>query len=201
MVQHCHAERSEASPDELGEVIMSTHTIKDVTLELLQGDIVNVQADAIVNAANQWLAGGGGVDGAIHRAGGPEIMAECRKIGGCPTGSAVPTTAGKLKAKYVFHAVGPIYSGSDEDERLLKSVYQICLDLAEQHKLESMAFPSISTGVYGYPLELAAPIALGTIIEHIKKPTSLRRVTMVLFGDSAYRAYEQALASLLARSG
>jgi len=182
------------------EVTMSTHTIKDVTLELVQGDIVKVQADAIINAANQWLAGGGGVDGAIHRAGGPEIMAECRKLGGCPTGSAVATTAGKLKAKYVYHAVGPIYSGSNEDERLLKSAYQMCLDLAEQHKLESMAFPSISTGVYGYPLELAAPIALGTIIEHIKKPTSLRRVTMVLFGDSGYRAYEQALARLLARS-
>ncbi len=185
---------------ELGEVIMSTHTINGVTLELLQGDIVKVQADAIVNAANTWLAGGSGVDGAIHRAGGTEIMAECRKIGGCPTGSAVATTAGKLKAKYVFHAVGPIYSGSDEDEWLLKSAYQTCLALAEQHKLESMAFPSLSTGVYGYPLDLAAPVALGTIIEHIRKPTSLRRVTMVLFGDSAYRAYEQALARLLARS-
>jgi len=176
---------------------MSTHTIKDVTLELVQGDIVKVQADAIVNAANQWLTGGGGVDGAIHRAGGPEIMAECRKLGGCPTGSAVATTAGKLKAKYVYHAVGPIYRGSNEDERLLKSAYQMCLDLAEQHKLESMAFSSISTGVYGYPLELAAPLALGTIIEHIKKPTNLRRVTMVLFGDSAYRAYEQTLMKLL----
>jgi O-acetyl-ADP-ribose deacetylase (regulator of RNase III) len=158
-----------------------------------------MQADAIVNAANQWLAGGGGVDGAIHRAGGPEIMAECRKIGGCPTGSAVPTTAGRLNAKHVFHAVGPIYNGSDEDERLLRSAYQTCLDLAEQHKLESIAFPSLSTGVYGYPLELAAPIALGTIIKHIKKPTSLKRVTMVLYGDSAYRAFEGALTKLLAK--
>jgi O-acetyl-ADP-ribose deacetylase len=179
---------------------MSTHTINGVTLALLQGDIVKVQADAIVNAANTWLAGGGGVDGAIHRAGGPEIMAECRKIGGCPTGSAVPTTAGKLKAKYVFHAVGPVYKGQDEDERLLRSAYQTCLNLAEQYKLESIAFPSISTGVYGYPLELAAPIALGTIIEHIKQPTSLKQVTIVLFGESAYRAFEEALANLLARS-
>ena len=179
---------------------MSTHTINGVTLALLQGDIVKVQTDAIVNAANTWLAGGGGVDGAIHRAGGPEIMAECRKIGGCPTGSAVPTTAGKLKAKYVFHAVGPVYEGRDEDERLLRSAYQTCLDLAEQYKLESIAFPSISTGVYGYPLELAAPIALGTIIEHIKQPRSLKQVTIVLFGDSAYRAFEEALAKLLARS-
>lgn len=179
---------------------MSTHTINSVTLALLQGDIVKVQADAIVNAANTWLAGGGGVDGAIHRAGGPEIMAECRKIGGCPTGSAVPTTAGKLKAKYVFHAVGPVYEGRDEDERLLRSAYQTCLDLAEQYKLESIAFPSISTGVYGYPLELAAPIALGTIIEHIKQPRSLKQVTVVLFGDSAYRAFEEALTRLVARS-
>lgn len=179
---------------------MSTHTINGVTLALLQGDIVKVQADAIVNAANTWLAGGGGVDGAIHRAGGPEIMAECRKIGGCPTGSAVPTTAGKLKAKYVFHAVGPVYEGRDEDERLLRSAYQTCLDLAEQYKLESIAFPSISTGVYGYPLELAAPIALGTIIEHVKQPRSLKQVTIVLFGDSAYRAFEEALTKLLARS-
>jgi O-acetyl-ADP-ribose deacetylase len=179
---------------------MSTHTINGVTLALQQGDIVKVQADAIVNAANTWLAGGGGVDGAIHRAGGPEIMAECRKIGGCPTGSAVPTTAGKLKAKYIFHAVGPVYEGRDEDERLLRSAYQTCLDLAEQYKLASIAFPSISTGVYGYPLELAAPIALGTIIEHIKKPTGLKQVTIVLFGDSAYRAFEEALTKLLARS-
>jgi O-acetyl-ADP-ribose deacetylase (regulator of RNase III) len=179
---------------------MSKHTINGVTLELIQGDIVKVQADAIVNAANRWLAGGGGVDGAIHRAGGPEIMAECQKIGGCSTGSAVATTAGKLNAKHVFHAVGPIYSGSDEDEQLLRNAYQTCLDLAEQHKLESIAFPSLSTGAYGYPLELAAPIALTTIIEHIKKPTSLKQVTFVLYGDSAYKAFEEALTKLLARS-
>jgi len=179
---------------------MSTHTINNVTLELRQGDIVKVQADAIVNAANRWLAGGGGVDGAIHRAGGPEIMVECQKIGGCPTGSAVATTAGKLNAKHVFHAVGPIYSGSNEDEQLLRSAYQICLDLAEQHQLESIAFPSLSTGVYGYPLELAAPIALKTIIEHIKKPTSLKQVTFVLYGDNAYKAFESALTRLLANT-
>lgn len=187
-----------------GDVIMSTHTINGVILTLLQGDIVKVQADAIVNAANSELAGGGGVDGAVHRAGGPDIMVACREIAkrsagdACPTGSAVATTAGKLNAKYVFHAVGPIYDARDEDERLLKSAYQSCLDLAEQHQLESIAFPSISTGVYGYPLELAAPIALAKIIEHIRKPTSLKQVTFVLFGDSAYRAYEQALARLLA---
>ncbi|TMD51288.1 MAG: RNase III inhibitor, partial [Chloroflexi bacterium] len=134
---------------------MSTRNINGVTLALLQGDIVTVQADAIVNAANSGLRGGGGVDGAIHRAGGPGIMEECRKIGGCPTGSAVATTAGRLPAKYVFHAVGPMYSGSPDDERLLASAYQTCLDLAEKHQVKSIAFPSLSTGIYGYPLELA----------------------------------------------
>ncbi|HEY6408421.1 MAG TPA: macro domain-containing protein, partial [Ktedonobacteraceae bacterium] len=146
---------------------MSTHTINGVSLALLQEDIVKVQADAIVNAANSALAGGGGVDGAIHRAGGPSIMQACREIGGCPTGKAVATTAGRLSAKYVFHAVGPIYEGNAEDERLLKSAYQSCLDLAEQYTIGSIAFPSLSTGVYGYPPRLAAPIALQTIIEHI----------------------------------
>ena len=176
---------------------MSTHTINGVTLELKQGDIVTVKADAIVNAANSRLAGGSGVDGAIHQAGGPSIMAACREIGGCPTGSAVATTAGKLPAKYVFHAVGPIYSGSADDERLLAGAYQSCLDLAEQYQIESIAFPSLSTGVYGYPLELAAPIALRTIIEHIKRPTSLKQVLLVLYGDRSYQAFEQALRKLL----
>src|SRR5690242_8058827 len=108
----------------MGELFMATRTINGVTLALLKGNIVEVQADAIVNAANSGLRGGGGVDGAIHRAGGPTIMEECRKIGGCPTGSAVATTAGKLPARYVFHAVGPIYSGTTEDARLLASAYQ-----------------------------------------------------------------------------
>lgn len=175
---------------------MSTYTINGVTLALMQGDIVKVQVDAIVNAANSWLAGGGGVDGAIHRAGGPSIMDECRKIGGCPTGSAVATTAGRLPARYVFHAVGPIYSGSKDDERLLASAYQCCLDLAEQYTLQSIAFPSLSTGAYGYPLNLAAPIALNTIVQHIQKPTNLKQVFMVLFGDQAYQAYEKAMNEL-----
>jgi O-acetyl-ADP-ribose deacetylase len=176
---------------------MSTRTINGVTLALLRGNIVEVQADAIVNAANSGLRGGGGVDGAIHRAGGPRIMEECRKIGGCPTGSAVATTAGRLPAKYVFHAVGPIYSGRQDDERLLASAYQSCLDLAEQHQVKSIAFPSLSTGIYGYPLKLAAPIALRTIIDHIQKPTSLQQVLVVLFGESAYNAHEQALEKLI----
>src|SRR5436305_11695901 len=165
---------------------MSTQTINGVTLALLQGNIVEVQADAIVNAANSGLRGGGGVDGAIHRAGGPSIMEECRKIGGCPTGSAVATSAGRLQAKHVFHAVGPIYNGSEEDARLLASAYRSCLDLAELHQIKSIAFPSLSTGIYGYPLELAAPIALRTVIEHIRQPTSLQQVVFVLFGDQSF---------------
>ena len=176
---------------------MATRTINGVTLALVRGNIVEVHADAIVNAANSGLRGGGGVDGAIHRAGGPSIMQECRTIGGCPTGEAVVTTAGRLPAKYVFHTVGPIYSGSLDDEHLLTSAYQSCLNLAEQRQIKSIAFPSLSTGIYGYPLELAAPIALHTIIEHIKKPTCLQQVLMVLFGESAYKVHEQALDTLL----
>jgi len=176
---------------------MATHTINGVTLALIRGNIVEVHADAIVNAANSGLRGGGGVDGAIHRAGGPSIMEECRKIGGCPTGKAVVTTAGRLPAKYIFHAVGPIYSGGTDDERLLASAYQSCLNLAEQHQVKSISFPSLSTGIYGYPLELAAPIALRTIIEHIKKPTCLQQVLMVLFGESAYKVHERVLNKLV----
>jgi O-acetyl-ADP-ribose deacetylase (regulator of RNase III) len=176
-----------------GEVFMVTRTINGVVLALQQGDITKVQAEAIVNAANSALAGGGGVDGAIHRAAGPGIMAECREIGRCPTGSAVATSAGNLPAKYIFHAVGPIYDGRPEDERLLRGAYQSCLDLAEQHQVRSIAFPSLSTGAYGYPLTLAAPIALSTVIEHIQKPTSLRQIIFVLFGSRAYTVFEQEL--------
>src|SRR5438552_13722290 len=179
------------------EIFMATRTINGVKLALIRGNIVEVQADAIVNAANSGLRGGGGVDGAIHRAGGPSIMEECRKIGGCPTGEAVVTSAGRLAAKYVFHAVGPIYSGSLDDQRLLTSAYQSCLNLAEQHQVKSIAFPLLSTGIYGYPLELAAPIALRTIIEHIMKPTCLQQVLMVLFGESAYKVHELALDKLV----
>lgn len=176
---------------------MTTRTINGVTLVLLRGNIVEVESDAIVNAANSGLRGGGGVDGAIHRAGGPTIMEECRKIGGCPTGSAVATTAGKLRAQYVYHAVGPIYSGRSEDAQLLASAYQGCLNLAEQHQVKSIAFPSLSTGVYVYPLDEAAPIALRTVIEHIRQPTSLQQVVFVLFGQDSFQAFEQALAQLL----
>ncbi len=176
---------------------MITRTVHGVTLLLQQGNIVEVEADAIVNAANAQLAGGGGVDGAIHRAAGPSIMAECRKIGGCPTGSAVATSAGNLKAHYIFHAVGPIYAYHKDEARLLASAYQACLDLAEQYHIRSIAFPSLSTGVYGYPLDDASLIALSTMIEHCQQPTSLQRIIVVLFGEHAYQIFAQSLAQLL----
>jgi O-acetyl-ADP-ribose deacetylase (regulator of RNase III) len=179
---------------------MSTLTINGVTLALMQGNIVQVEADAIVNAANAALAGGGGVDGAIHRAGGPSIMEECRKIGGCPTGSAVATSAGRLKAQYVFHAVGPIYQQRGDEEQLLASAYQSCLDLAEHHQIQSIAFPSLSTGAYGYPVSLAAPIALRTVIGHLQKTTSLRQVMFVLFDQRTLDAYEKAVQKVLGAS-
>lgn len=176
---------------------MVTRTINGVALTLQEGDITRVRADAIVNAANSALAGGGGVDGAIHRAAGPTLMTECRALGGCPTGSAVATGAGKLPAKYVFHAVGPIYGGRPADAQLLRSAYQSCLDLAEQHQVQSIVFPSLSTGAYGYPLSLAAPIALQTVIEHLRKPSSLHQVSFALFGNHAYSVFAEALEKLL----
>ena len=175
------------------EPFMSTYTVNGVTLALMQGDITRVEVDAIVNAANAALAGGGGVDGAIHRAGGPTIMEECRKIGGCPTGSAVATHAGRLKAQYVFHAVGPRYQQRGDEEQLLANAYQSCLDLAEQYQIKSIAFPSISTGVYGYPVTLAAPIALRTVVRHLQQPTSLQQVIFVLFDGRTLDAYKQAM--------
>jgi O-acetyl-ADP-ribose deacetylase (regulator of RNase III) len=137
---------------------MPLYKLPNSALELLQGDITRNSADAIVNAANSALAGGGGVDGAIHRAGGPEIMRELdgirSHIGHCPAGSAVVTSAGRLPARFVFHAVGPVYRGGQQGEAaLLGSCYSTCLDLALEHGARSIAFPSISTGVYGYPIE------------------------------------------------
>lgn len=174
-------------------------------LILLQGDITKVPADALANAANSRLAGGGGVDGAIHRAGGPAIMRELDLIrassGGCPTGGAVATAAGQLPARYVFHAVGPVWHGGGQGEpELLASAYQSCLHLAEEREISSLLFPSISTGVYGYPAELAAPLALGCVMHHLSAAQgSLRTVTFVLFDARTLAAYESALAALLSR--
>ena len=166
-------------------------------LELVQGDITKQETDAIVNAANAGLRGGGGVDGAIHRAGGPEIMAECRKLGGCPTGSACATTAGRLKAKYVIHAVGPIWrGGSNGEPALLEGAYRRALEIADEKMLASISFPSISTGAYRYPLNQAADIALSTVINHFKGETSLKRAVFVLFNQETFDAYGRALAQV-----
>lgn len=167
------------------------------TVELVLGDITRQETDAIVNAANSGLRGGAGVDGAIHRAGGPGVMKECRELGGCPTGSACITTAGRLKAKFVIHAVGPIWSGGGSNEAgLLAGAYRTSLDLAKKHGLSSISFPSISTGAYRYPLEQAAPIALETVEDHLKGDTSVSRVVFVLFNQATFDAYAAAMAEL-----
>lgn len=184
----------------------TTTSLKSVVrLELVQGDITRQRVDAIVNAANSSMAGGGGVDGAIHRAGGPAIMEETRRKypSGCPTGSAVITTGGNLAAKYVIHTVGPIYRGGDRGEaQQLASAYRTSLQLATEHQLTSIAFPSISTGAYLYPLNEAATFALSTIRDYLTTcPTSLQIVSMVLFDATTLRAYEAAAAALLDQAG
>ncbi len=173
--------------------------INGKTLTLEQGDITRVEADAIVNAANSALAGGGGVDGAIHRAAGPSVMQELdgirKKIGRCEPGQAVVTAAGKLKARYIFHAVGPVYRGGGQGEaETLASCYRVCLQLAAERELKSIAFPAISTGIYGYPLDDAAAIAVREISTFLKGESSIQEVRMVLFGHEAFTAFEMALA-------
>jgi O-acetyl-ADP-ribose deacetylase (regulator of RNase III) len=166
------------------------YRVNNSIIELFQGDITRLQVDAIVNAANSRLAGGGGVDGAIHRAGGPAIMAACRKIGGCPTGEAVITTGGELAAKYVIHTVGPVYrSGSSGEPELLKNAYANSLNLAEKHGLKSLAFPSISTGVYGYPIEQASKIAIRAVVDHLNGQTIIEKVVFVLFSSPDLEVY------------
>jgi O-acetyl-ADP-ribose deacetylase len=174
-----------------------------ITLE--QGDLTAAVVDAIVNAANHSLLGGGGVDGAIHRKGGPEILAACRRIRaeewpeGLPTGRAVITAGGNLPARHVIHTVGPVYSGNPEVPRLLAACHESSLTLARAHGLRTVAFPAISTGVYGYPLAEAAPIALDATAEHLSRhPGTLDEVRFVLFDAAAYAAFEAALAALIA---
>ncbi len=170
-------------------------------VRLVVGDITKERADAIVNAANSNLLGGGGVDGAIHRAGGPAILEECKEIrrrqGGCPTGQAVSTTAGRLQARYVIHTVGPVWGGGDRDEeQFLASCYRNSLELASELGCESVAFPSISTGAYRFPIELAARIALRTIAEELPK-TGVKEVRFVLFSPSDLAVYARALDELV----
>jgi O-acetyl-ADP-ribose deacetylase (regulator of RNase III) len=167
-------------------------------LSLVEGDITSEKTDAIVNAANSRLAGGAGVDGAIHRAGGPSIMEECRKIGGCPVGQAVITTGGNLNAKFVIHTVGPIYqSGEKGESNLLKSAHLESLKLASARKLKSIAFPAISTGVYGYPLHEAAQIALKTAIDYLNEHSDIELIRFVLFGRKTYDIFTEELKKLI----
>jgi len=171
-------------------------------LRLMVGDITKVPADAIVNAANSALRGGGGVDGAIHRAGGPSIMEELNRIraeiGHCPTGSAVVTGAGNLPAKYVFHAVGPIYrGGTQNEEQLLASCYETCMKLAAERNVQRITFPSISTGAYGYPVDQAAPVALRTVARFLEEgSTPVEEAIFVLFDQNTFEAYARALDQL-----
>jgi O-acetyl-ADP-ribose deacetylase len=172
--------------------------INNSTLVITQGDLTKETTDAIVNAANQNLAGGGGVDGAIHRAGGPLIMQECRKIGGCRTGHAVITTGGNLKAKYVIHTVGPRYQGGNKEEAtLLSSAHLESLKLASARKIKSIAFPAISTGIYGYPTHDAAQIALKTTIEYLKEHGDIKLVRFVLFDRTTYDVFTEELKKLI----
>lgn len=174
-------------------------TINNINLTIIEGDITKQSTEAIVNAANSSLMGGGGVDGAIHRAGGPAILDECKKIvskqGRLPTGKAVITTAGNMSAKYVIHTVGPIWRGGNNNEaELLASAYKESLKLASEHNLHSVSFPSISTGVYSYPLAEASEIAIGTIITFLQgTTTSLKEVMVVAFDSQTGDAYRTAL--------
>jgi len=175
-----------------------TYEVNKARLSVIQGDITHQSTDAIVNAANSGLMGGGGVDGAIHRAGGPAILEDCIKIvasrGRLPTGQAVITTAGNMKAKHVIHTVGPIWHGGNQNEpTLLASTYRESLKLAAANNLTSISFPSISTGVYSYPVEAAAKIAIGEVVSFLRSSTSLSEVFFVLFDARTFAAYKNAL--------
>jgi O-acetyl-ADP-ribose deacetylase (regulator of RNase III) len=165
-------------------------------IDIRQGDITRLQVDAIVNAANTSLLGGGGVDGAIHRAAGPRLLAECRTIGGCPTGEARITGGYNLPARYVIHTVGPIYSGQPKDARRLQACYQNSLDLAVAHQVRSIAFPAISCGVYGYPIEAACQIAMETSLAFLQKNATMEKIIFVLFSSGDRDVYLQRFEAL-----
>jgi O-acetyl-ADP-ribose deacetylase len=172
--------------------------IGQTVLDIVVADLTTFDADAIVNAANRMLLGGGGVDGAIHRAAGPELLEECRKLGGCATGSAKITRGYRLKARHVIHAVGPVWSGGGADEEaLLAGCYRSALDLAAGHKLVSIAYPAISTGIYRFPADLAARIAVGTVASEIAAaPRGIARVTFCCFAPESAEHHKTAFAEL-----
>jgi O-acetyl-ADP-ribose deacetylase (regulator of RNase III) len=165
-------------------------------IEIMKGDITTLKVDAIVNAANTSLLGGGGVDGAIHRAAGPGLLSECRKIGGCPTGEARITGAHNLPTKHVIHTVGPIYRGKAEDPNLLSSCYLNSLKLAVKHDITSIAFPAISCGIYGYPIKEACKIAIDTTCNFLKQNSSLKKIVFILFSVDNYNVYTEYLKRL-----
>jgi O-acetyl-ADP-ribose deacetylase (regulator of RNase III) len=180
----------------------TTFIVNKATVSIIQGDITRQATDAIVNAANSSLMGGGGVDGAIHNAGGPAILEECRKIvarqGRLPAGQAVITTAGKMKARYVIHTVGPIWhGGSQKEAETLASAYRESLKLADANNLSSISFPSISTGAYGYPVDKAARTALKTVAAFLAEASSIREVVFVLFDARTFDAYAIALRDII----
>ncbi|NJL58873.1 MAG: O-acetyl-ADP-ribose deacetylase [Desulfobacteraceae bacterium] len=162
-------------------------------IELIQGDITKLSVDAIVNAANESLLGGGGVDGAIHDAAGPKLLAECKTIGGCPTGEARITKGYNLPAKFVIHTVGPVYGENPNDAELLASCYKNSLELAVKHKVRSIAFPAISCGIYGYPIEDACKIAVNTVAGFLKTHKEIGKATFVLFSSDSYEVYRNCL--------
>ncbi|CAK7022990.1 O-acetyl-ADP-ribose deacetylase [Tissierella carlieri] len=167
---------------------------KEAQIKTMLGDITKIEADAIVNAANNTLLGGGGVDGAIHRVGGKRILEQCKKIGGCPTGEARITTAGDLPSKYVIHTVGPIYKdGISGEEKLLYNAYYSSLNLAKEYNIKTIAFPSISTGAYGYPIEKAMKIAIKSVIDFIDKEETDLDITFVLFNNDDFLLYNNYL--------
>ncbi len=164
--------------------------IGDIKVTIKIGDITEERVDAIVNAANNSLLGGGGVDGAIHRKGGPAILEQCKKHGGCPTGEARLTTAGNLPSRYVIHTVGPIYgSNGNRDEILLFNAYFNSLKLSAEYNLQTISFPSISTGAYGYPIDKAVKVVVSALTEFSKNKSSLKEVNFVLFNDKDYSVY------------
>jgi O-acetyl-ADP-ribose deacetylase (regulator of RNase III) len=183
-----------------------TLNMNQAKLSIIQGDITRQTSNAIVNAANSGLMGGGGVDGAIHRAGGPAILEECKQIvsrqGRLPTGKAVITTAGNMKARYVIHTVGPIWHGGDQGEPgLLASAYRESLKLAAENNLSSISFPSISTGAYGYPVDRAARIAIKEVVSFLSTTTSVKEVVFVLFDSRTFEAYADTLWEIKGEKG
>src|SRR5579872_2512198 len=197
-VRHIHAARraTRRSRACLPERCQMFRHIAQSKIELVQGDITAQEVDAIVNAANSALAGGGGVDGALHRAAGPLLMQQTRQRHprGCATGDAVVTDAGNLKARHVFHAVGPVWRGGSANEKaLLASAYRRCLELAVEHACSSIAFPAISTGVYGYPKDLAAEVSLATVREHLLQQATPPLVRFVLFDGGSFGAFARVL--------